>query len=396
MRILHTSDWHLGRTLHGVDLRDSQAAVMAQIEAIVIAESVDCVIVAGDVFDRAVPPVESVTLFNETISRLAAQATVVVTAGNHDSAIRLGHGSKLLRDGIHIVTDLADVGQGIEIMTRDKTQSLVFYPLPYLDPDHARFALRECVDDEPLDRSHQAVMAAALQKVTCDLRRRNRPQSEAVVIAHAFVTGGVGSESERDIAVGGVDSVSVELFTEFAFTALGHLHGPQEIGGRRGNSHRSTVAYSGSPLRYSFSEASQRKGVALVDIDADGRYERAFVALDQPRAMAELTGEIKDILTEESISRHCNDWVRVTVTDPSRPAELGQRIREHFPHALSVVHEPAGGSRSFGSSQAVIDLTDPVEISRKFVVDVTAAETTTRDDAVLRAAYEAARHGGDR
>lgn len=395
MRILHTSDWHLGRTLHGVDLREAQTQVVSEIEKTVITESVDCVIIAGDIFDRAVPPVESVTLFNDSIARIAEHATVVVTAGNHDSAIRLGHGSKLLRSGIHIVTELGSVGQGVEVQTHDGLQTMIFYPLPYLDPDHARYALRSREDSEPLQRSHQAVMAAAIDLVKADLRDRNRTESDAVVIAHAFVTGGMASESERDISVGGIDNVRSDLFEGFAYTALGHLHGPQTVGSRPSVAAESSIAYSGSPLRYSFSEARQRKGLLLVDIDSNGSSSRVFVPLTQPREMSELRGELNEILCGENIASHAGDWLRITVTDQARPTELNQRIRDAYPYVLSVVHEPVGGTQSFGASQTVVDLTDPVEISRRFVADVTAAETTDRDLAVLRAAYEAARSGGD-
>jgi len=396
MRILHTSDWHLGRTLHGVDLRDAQIEVIAQIEAIVIKESVDCVVIAGDVFDRAVPPVESVTLFNDAVARISEHATIVITAGNHDSAIRLGHGSKLLRPGIHIVTDLASVGHGIEVTSRDNCHTMIFYPLPYLDPDHARYALRSDDADAPLPRSHQAVMAAAVGRIRTDLSERNLPARHAVVVAHAFVTGGVGSESERDISVGGVDSVTSDLFDGFAYTALGHLHGPQNLSSPSTGADAPTIAYSGSPLRYSFSEARQRKGLLLVDIDTKGECSTTFVPLTQPRAMAELRGELSMVLSQENTTEHSNDWLRITITDQTRPMELNQRIREAYPYALSVVHEPVGGARTFGASHSVVDLTDPVEISRRFVADVTASATTERDVDVLRAAYEAARLGGDR
>lgn len=396
MRILHTSDWHLGRTLHGVDLRDAQTNVIAEIEAIVVRESVDCVVIAGDIFDRAVPPVESVTLFNDAVARISEHAAIVITAGNHDSAIRLGHGSKLLRPGIHIVTDLNSVGQGIEIASRDGTHSMVFYPLPYLDPDHARYALRSADEDEPLPRSHQAVMAAAVEKIRADLAERDLPALRAVVVAHAFVTGGIGSESERDISIGGVDCVSSDLFGGFAYTALGHLHGPQHVGSQSPDADGSAIAYSGSPLRYSFSEARQRKGVMLVGIDSVGACSPAFLPLTQPRAMSELRGELCEIVSAANIAKHSNDWLRVTVTDQARPMELNQRVREAYPHLLSVVHEPVGGVRTFGVSQSVVDLTDAVEISRRFVADVTASKTTDRDVDVLRAAYEAARVGGDR
>ena len=179
MRLLHTSDWHLGRGLHGVDLHEAQESVLAQIAAAVTDEQVDAVLISGDVFDRAVPPVASVRLWSQTLGQLAELAPVIVIPGNHDSATRLGVGADLYRDGVHIASELSQVGT--PILLTDDDGPVAVYPIPFLDPDMSRRTLSD--DDESLPRSHEAVLGAAMQRVRRDLdeRRVSQPSTRAVV-----------------------------------------------------------------------------------------------------------------------------------------------------------------------------------------------------------------------
>lgn len=293
MRILHTSDWHLGRTLHGVDLLDHQAEYFDHLVEVARTERVGAVVVSGDVYDRAIPPVEAVTLLSQTLSRLAEHAQVVVTPGNHDSAIRLGFGAQLMRDDVHLRTRVADVGRPVTLHDPAGGASVLVYALPYLDPDVARTALRED-DGEPLGRSHEAVMAAAMRRVRADVARRQGDHSgrvRSLVMAHAFVVGGDVSESERDIRVGGVDSVPAGTFEGVDYVALGHLHGPQRVacpGSAIGR-------YSGSPLAYSFSEMRHAKSSALIEIGEAGVVgEPHVVPAPVPRRLSEVSGPIDD------------------------------------------------------------------------------------------------------
>lgn len=283
MRLLHTSDWHLGRGLHGVDLHEAQQHVVDQVVDSVRRYSVDVVLIAGDVYDRAVPPVRSVRLWSDALKELSALVPVIVIPGNHDSATRLGVGSDLFRDGVHIVTELSAVGTPIQL--HDAAGPVLVYPIPFLDPDVARHALSD--GGQPLERSHEAVMTAAMNRVRGDLaaRRATEPASRAVVMAHAFVVaaevrGTEGdserSDSERDIRVGGVDSVPSEVFSGFDYVALGHLHGAQRVG-------RENVRYSGSPVRYSFSEVNQQKQLLVVDLGPNGFGGTESVVVQQPR-----------------------------------------------------------------------------------------------------------------
>jgi len=387
MRILHTSDWHLGRTLHGVDLLDHQAAYLDHLVELVRSESVEAVVVAGDVYDRAIPPVEAVTLLSTALARLAEITQVVVTPGNHDSATRLGFGAELWRDGVHVRARVADVGRPVELVTTDGAPALV-YALPYLDPDAARTVLRE--DDEPpLARSHEAVTGAAMRRVRADLAARGaaapaRPRS--LVVAHAFVVGGEASESERDIRVGGVDTVPAAVLEGVDYVALGHLHGAQRVATGAG----SVARYSGSPLAYSFSEMRQRKSTALVDLGPDGVVgEPELVPAPVPRRLSEVSGSLDDLLGAAG-EAHVDDWVRVTVTDPARPREMNARVKARFPHVLAMAHRPPERSARESLTLAVTTASDPLVVAADFVAHVTGAQPDVRETAALRHAFETA------
>ncbi|GEN80567.1 exonuclease SbcCD subunit D [Actinotalea fermentans] len=404
MRMLHTSDWHLGRTLHGVDLLGHQAAYLDHLVELVRAESVETVVVAGDVYDRAVPPVEAVGLLADALRRLSETAAVVVTPGNHDSAIRLGFGAELMRPGVHLRARVADVG--VPVVLRDEHGPVAVHALPYLDPDAARSVLAD--DGEPLARSHEAVVGAAMARVRRELVMRGAASGaservRAVVLAHAFVVGGQGSESERDIRVGGVDAVPAGVFAGVDYVALGHLHGPQEIafpagaaavpdGEGSGGSPPAVsgpapvLRYSGSPLAYSFSELRHRKSSVLVELGRDGVVGTTLVPAPVPRRLAEVTGTLGELLGAAG-DGHEDDWLRAVVTDPVRPPELHARLKSRFPHLLVTEHRPPAGTARTRAA-VVTAAQDPVDVAAQFVEHVTGAAPSADELAVLRAAYE--------
>lgn len=378
MRLLHTSDWHLGRTLHGVDLLEHQAAYLDHLVDVVRTEGVDAVVVAGDVYDRAIPPVEAVTLLSDTLARLAELTTVVVTSGNHDSATRLGFGAGLMRDRVRLRTRVAALDEPVEL------GDVLVYGLPYLDPDGCRAELAPVAEDGTrmlLARSHAAVTTAAMARVRADAARR-APGSRVVVAAHAFVVGGRASESERDIRVGGVDHVPADVFAGADYVALGHLHGPQAVTGPEGT----VLRYSGSPLAYSFSERHQTKSSVLVDL-AGATPTTELVPAPVPRRLHDLTGHLDDLLGADAAA-HADDWVRVTVTDAARPADLFRRVRQRFPHALVVQHRPERGADAPVGPVLVTAAADPVEVAADFVAHVSGAAPTGVERDVLRAAFE--------
>lgn len=402
MRMLHTSDWHLGRTLHGVDLLGHQAAFLDHLVELVCAESVDAVLVAGDVYDRAVPPVEAVALLADALRRLSETAAVVVTPGNHDSAIRLGFGAELMRPGVHLRARVADVG--VPVLLHDEHGPVAVHALPYLDPDAVRSVLAD--DGEPLARSHEAVVGAAMARVRRDLAGRRAggatgasgDRVRSVVLAHAFVIGGQASESERDIRVDGVDAVPAGVFAGVDYVALGHLHGPQEIsfpvgddavpdGVASGQAGRPPVLrYSGSPLAYSFSELRHRKSSVLVELGPDGVVGTELVPAPVPRRLAEVTGTLGELLGVAG-DGHEGDWLRAVVTDPVRPPELHARLKARFPHLLVTEHRPPAGTARTRAA-VVTAAQDPVDVAAQFVEHVTGGAPSVEELAVLRTAYE--------
>jgi len=379
MRLLHTSDWHLGRTLHGLDLLDAQRAVLGQIRDLVAdppdGVGVDAVLVAGDVYDRAVPPVEAVSLFSEALAALAEHTTVIVSSGNHDSAIRLGFGSRLFTDRVRLRTELAQVGT--PVLLGPAEAPVAIYPVPYLDPDTARFVL----SPEPLARSHQAVMSAAMDRVRADLA--GRPGHRCVVVAHAFVVGGQPSDSERSIAVGGVDSVAADTFAGADYVALGHLHGTQQPRGTTG----AVLAYSGSPLRYSFSERGHTKSVLLVDLPPAGPVCVTTVPLEQPRPMAELAGTLDELLALGGYDEH---WLSVRLTDRARPDRPIDRLRARFPHLLHVEFAPAGVAAAYPSALLPAAERDPRELGSDFLSHVTGVPAAADELELFAQAYATA------
>lgn len=386
MKILHTSDWHLGRTLHKVDLHEHQAAFLDWLVDLVEAEGVDVVVIPGDVYDRAVPAVSSVTLLDRALARLAdTGATVVLTSGNHDSPERLGFGRSLMRAGIHLLTDLPGIEHPVSV--EDEHGEVLFFGLPYLEPDRARTELAG-EGEEPLPRSHEAVTRAALDRVR--ERAAARSGARTVVLAHTFVTGGEASDSERDLSVGGVDSVPAGVLGGIDYLALGHLHGCQDLTRSVG----APAWYSGSPLAFSFSERNHRKSVLLVELGAAGADgERAEVAVRRietpvPRRLTELRGPLEEILAHRD--EHAGDWLKAVVTDPARPAHLQEQLREAYPHLLLTEYAPEGRAASAGTP-VVRREQNPLEVMDEFLAHVTGGDPTEAEHDVFERAYSAVR-----
>jgi exonuclease SbcD len=371
MRILHTSDWHLGRSLHGEDLLAAQAAFVDHLIETVAVEEVDLVVVAGDVYDRALPPVDAVSLADEAFTRLAdSRARVVVTSGNHDSARRLGFSSRLVdAAGVHLRTD---AGRAHEpVLLEDEHGPVAVYGIPYLEPDVLKHAW------DLSTRSHHAALAEAMRRVRADLAGRTIG-TRSVVLAHAFVAGGLPSDSERDIAVGGISVVPLELFDGIDYTALGHLHGRATLG--------EAIRYSGSPVAYSFSEADHVKGSWLVDLDAGGLVDARFVEAPVLRPLARLTGTLTELLTDRRFAAHEGAWVQATLTDPVRPVRAMEQLRARFPHALALHFAPVGGER--GSRRRPTQGRSAHEISLDFVHHVRGTPATAEESDLLLAALE--------
>lgn len=334
MRLLHTSDWHLGRTFHGQNLLPDQEAVLTALADLAVAHRVDAVLISGDLYDRAVPSPEAVQTASRILARIrAAGITVVAIAGNHDSAPRLGAFTDFLAaGGLHLGAAAADVGT--PAVLPDPDGDVVIYPIPFLEPDllRGRWGL-------PAGSGHEAVLARAMELVRADLAARP-PGTRSVVLAHAFVVGGRAGGSERSIAVGGVESVGAEIFAGFDYVALGHLHRPQVLADR--------IRYSGSPLPYSFSEADHDKGVWLVDLDAAGGVSATRLTLPTIRRLVCRRGRLAEILdTEPDLA---DAYLSVELTDPVRPVDPMRRLREVLPYTLVATW--VGGTPAAASGPA--------------------------------------------
>ncbi|MFB7667080.1 exonuclease SbcCD subunit D [Kitasatospora sp. NPDC056138] len=377
MRLLHTSDWHLGRSFHRESLHDAQRAFLDHLVAVVREHRVEAVLVAGDVYDRALPGLGAVALFDDVLHRLADLGVpTVFISGNHDSARRLGVGAGLIgRAGVHLRTD--PDGCADPVLLADEHGPVAVYGLPYLEPalTRERFGLA--------GGGHAEVLRAAMTRVRADLAERPAG-TRAVVLAHAFVTGGEPSDSERDITVGGVASVPASVFDGVHYAALGHLHGCQTLAPH--------LRYSGSPLAYSFSEVHHRKTMWLVDLAADGSVAAERLDCPQPRPLARLRGRLAELLADPELAVHEESWVQATLTDPLRPANPMEELRGRFPHTLQLLFEPepTPGERHVSYADRVSGRAD-LEIAEGFVRHVRGGEVDELEQGWLQEAFEAVR-----
>lgn len=333
MRILHTSDWHIGRTFHGHATLDALRGVLETLTHQVRDENVDVVIVAGDVFDSGAPAAACYTLLSDTLRALAETgAQVIVTSGNHDSAARLGFQAGLLRDGIHVLTDPAAIGTPITVTDADGP--VHFYGIPFLEPALVRHLW-------PAARSQADVLGHAMDLVRADLAQRGECRS--VAIAHCFAAKVEPTpQLERDIQQGGLDVVPWSCFEGVDYMALGHIHGRQELAPH--------ARYSGAPLHYSFGEGSKPRGSWLVDLDAAGLREVTWLELPVPRRLATLRAPLEEILTDARFTAHEDDWVSVEYTDDLPQREPLRRLQARFPHCAKVVHAPAAARERAGGT----------------------------------------------
>ncbi|HUN35707.1 MAG TPA: exonuclease SbcCD subunit D [Trebonia sp.] len=394
MRFLHTSDWHLGRSLHRADLRAAQAAFLDHLVETARAERVDAVLVSGDVYDRAIPPLDAVAACEDALVRLRATgARVILISGNHDSQRRLGFSSALIdAAGVHLRTRPHELAT--PVLLDDNHGPVAVYGLPYLEPAVGLPPPPEGTTSDPwglpptgpgpvTPRSHQAVLGEGLARIRADASSRGL--SRVVVLAHAWVTGterSTLSDSERDIRVGGVGDVPASLFDGLSYVALGHLHGPQLVTDR--------VRYSGSPLPYSFSEAAHVKGSWLVELAGDGQLAAEHVPAPVYRRLTALRGDLKDLLTSPAHERHEADFVAVTLTDPVRPQAAMDRLRARFPHVLTLEFKPEGVTASGQSYGERIRGKDDLGVAAEFISHVRNAGPTDGERELLRAAFAAA------
>ena len=384
MRFLHTSDWHLGRSFHGQGTLEVQRAVLAELVGWVREHAVDVVLVPGDVYDQAQPRAEVVELLGGALADLrAAGAQLVLTSGNHDSAMRLGFGGPLLEPGgVHLRTRVEDVDRPV-VLPDPAGGAVLVYGVPYLEPRAVATALGTTPD-------HPSVTAAALDRVRADAaRRREELQGPVavVVLAHTFASGAAGTDSERDLNVGGLGTVPPSVFAGADYTALGHLHRRQLV--------TDTVRYSGSPVAYSFSETDHRKGAWLVDLAPGSAPEVRTLDHAHGHRLARLRGTLAELLADPALTVHEDALCQVVLTDDHRPPHPMDSVRTRFPRTLELRFEPAAAPEDRERTYAarVARAEGALEVCSAFYEHVRRRPVAEDEARVLGAVVESVRAG---
>lgn len=319
MKFIHTSDWHLGRQFHNVSLLEDQQAVLEQLIQYIENNPVDAVIVAGDVYDRSVPPTIAIELLNRVVKRICGELNtpMILISGNHDGAERLGFGSEQMkRSGLHIISNFEDMLTPVVIETK-AAGHVAFYGMPYNDPEQVRYVYKEPVSTH--DEAHKLLA----EKITEQFQSEHRN----ILISHCFVDGAIESESERPLSIGGSDRVSHEHFLNFDYVALGHLHQPQKKG-------EEYIRYSGSLMKYSFGEQNQKKGFTLVEIGKDGFIGAEHIELTAPHEMRIVEGELEQILEWGKTDPKNEDYLLVRLMDKHAILNPMEKLRTVYPNVL--------------------------------------------------------------
>ncbi|OKP97654.1 exonuclease SbcCD subunit D [Paenibacillus sp. P46E] len=322
MKIFHTADWHLGKLVQGVYMTENQQYILEQFIKDIESEQPDAIIIAGDLYDRAVPPTEAVQLLDRVLQKIVLQLKIPVlaVAGNHDSPSRLDFGSNIMRaSGLHIAGELTTSME--PVVLNDEHGEVHFHLIPYSEPGKVRYLL-----GDEIIRTHND----AMQKITENIKRTMDPNARHIFVGHAFVTpGGEAqdntSDSERPLSIGGAEHVSSEFFDGFHYTALGHLHQAHHVGNE-------TVRYAGSPLKYSISEEHHNKGYLIVHLDQHGNTTIERKLLIPRLDMRTVEGFIEDI------ERHVinEDYVFVRLLDEVLVSSPMERVRSVYPNAMHV------------------------------------------------------------
>ncbi|EKO3467524.1 exonuclease SbcCD subunit D [Vibrio fluvialis] len=321
MKFLHTSDWHLGRQFHNVSLLEDQRYVLKQLIDYLKNNAVDAVIVAGDVYDRSVPPTVAIELLDEVVSSICTDLNIpmIMIPGNHDGAKRLGFAAKQMKGaGLHIISDFEQMMTPV-VLKSDQAGDVAFYGMPYNDPEQVRHHYQNSVTTH--DEAHQFL---------CECIKAQRDTSQRhVLISHCFVDGAMGSDSERPLSIGGSDRVNHEHFADFDYVALGHLHQPQ----KKGEEH---IRYSGSLMKYSFSEQHQKKGMTLVELNDAGFVAAEHIPLSAPHDMRIIEGELDQLLEQGKTDPSAHDYLLVRLHDKHAILDPMEKLRKVYPNVLHL------------------------------------------------------------
>ena len=369
MKIIHTSDWHLGRIFHGIHLTEDQGFLLHQFIEVIKDVKPDVILVAGDIFDRSVPPTEAVNLLDEVVSRVLIDHKIpmVMISGNHDSPDRLGFGYRLLQErGLNIAGRLN--ADSKPLILKDGSGEVHFHALPYAEPA----LIREKLGEGHI-HTHEEAMVRWLThyRKTMDMSLRN------VLVAHAFVVGGDESESERPLSVGGSGVINPICFQDFDYVALGHLHRPQALAEGR-------IRYSGSLMKYSFSETNHRKQIAFIEMGEKGFLNCEEIVLKPRRDLRCIEGSLAEILKGPNDGGNKEDYIKVILTDEGAILDAMGKIRKVYPNALHVERPQMTAGGNLLRAQEDFQKMTELDLFSSFIQQVTDREMTPSQKEVFK------------
>lgn len=332
MKFIHTSDWHIGRQFHNVSLLDDQQHVLNQLISYIKTEAVDALVIAGDIYDRALPPANAVELLDDVLTTIGMELNIpiILIPGNHDSAERVRFGAKQMKtSGLYIIGNLQYITEPTIVTVKDV--EVAFYGIPYCEP----LMVRNIFDAKAA--SYDEAHTYLVEKIKAEAS----PNQVNVLISHCFIDGASESDSERPLQIGGADRVSYQPCVDFDYVALGHLHSPQY----KGKEH---IRYSGSIMKYSFSEQHQQKGVTLVEVDKSGLVSQKHLPLKPLRDMRIIEGKLNDIVEQGKVDPHSDDYILIRLTDKHAILDPMGKLRSAYPN---VLHLEKPGMLESNSSQ---------------------------------------------
>ncbi len=372
VKLFHTADWHLGKLVQGVYMTEDQKYVLSQFVEAVREEQPDVVIIAGDLYDRAVPPTDAVNLLDDILKEIVIDIgiPVLAIAGNHDSPGRLDFGSKIMRDnGLHIIGQLTPKLE--PVIKSDEHGEVYFHLIPYVDPS----VVRHLFEDDDV-RSHDE----ATKRIVTEIKANMDEDARHVFIGHQFVTPfgkpeDNTSDSERPLSIGGAEHVNAKHFEKFHYTALGHLHQAHHVGNE-------TIRYSGSPLKYSVSEENHRKGFLIVDLEADGSTTVEKRELKPRRDMRTIEGTMDELLTHEV----SEDYVFVRLLDETPVLYPMEKIRSVYPNAMHVERKLLLSPNNPGSTEKKAERhkKSDLELFKAFYEEVKGEEPSEETEEVFK------------
>ncbi|WP_318503737.1 exonuclease SbcCD subunit D [Bacillus sp. T3] len=380
MKFIHTADWHLGKLVHGKYMTEDQKIVLAEFADVVQEEKPDAIVIAGDLYDRSVPPTEAVELLDEVLYKLNVElkTPIVAIAGNHDSAERLSFGSSWYRNSDFYLT-----GKLTKDFRPVQINGVNFYLIPYAEPG----IVRQLLENDTI-HSHQEAMRAIIDQIEKNMNH-NEPN---VLVGHAFVLGGQTSDSERTLSVGGSGCVGAELFAPFSYTALGHLHSPEAI-------RHDTVKYSGSLLKYSFSEAKQNKSISIIEMNDKGQFEQRYRSLTPNQDMRELEGYLEELLDPSFYEKQkVDDYLKVTLLDEGALIDPINKLRQVYENVLHLERKIAAVDLKKKTSLSIQkdERKSELELFEQFYQEMTTAEfTEEKREAMVSVIDKVHKEGGE-